>query len=62
VAPKPKAEIARSHLEKARAEVDQDDLADAVQWSFAGLEAAIDAVSEAHGIATDKNHWRRSST
>jgi phage tail protein X len=51
MAPKPKAEIARSHLEKARVEADQKDLADAVQWSFASLEAVIDAVSEAHGIA-----------
>jgi hypothetical protein len=29
MAPKPKAEIARSHLEKARVEADQKDLADA---------------------------------
>jgi hypothetical protein len=60
VAPKSKAEIARSHLEKAREEAGQNDLADAVQWSFACLEAAIDAISEMHGIAVDKNHWRRS--
>jgi hypothetical protein len=60
VAPKSKAEIARSHLEKAREEASQKDLADAVQWSFASLEAVIDAIGEAHGITTEKNHWRRS--
>jgi hypothetical protein len=60
VSRKPKVEIARSHLEKAREEADQKDLADAVQWSFASLEAAIDAVAEAHGIATSNSHWRRS--
>lgn len=29
------------------------DLRDAVQWSFASLEAAIDALAEKHGIAID---------
>jgi hypothetical protein len=43
--PKPKVEVAREHLAKAQEEADGGDLRDAVQWAFASLEAAIDALS-----------------
>ena len=56
---KPKVEVAREHLSKAQDEASGDDLRDAVQWSFASLEAAIDALAEARGIAIDEKHWRR---
>jgi hypothetical protein len=60
VSPKSKVEVARDHLEKAQEEALHDDLRNAVQWSFAALEAAIDAVSEVHGINIGEKHWRRS--
>ncbi len=41
VVPKPKVEVAREHLTKAQTEATAGDLRDAVQWSFASLEAAI---------------------
>lgn len=52
---KPKVEVAREHLSKAQEEAGAGDLRDAVQWSFASLEAAIDALAEEHGIAMTKS-------
>lgn len=59
MAPKPKVEVAREHLSKAQEEAGAGDLRDAVQWSFASLEAAIDALAAKHGIRIDEQHWRR---
>lgn len=59
--PKPKVEVAREHLTKAQEEADGGDLRDAVQWAFASLEAAIDALAEPHGIAIDEKHWKRTA-
>ncbi|MBS1880746.1 MAG: HEPN domain-containing protein [Actinobacteria bacterium] len=56
---KPKVEVAREHLTKAQEEAAAGDLRDAVQWSFASLEAAIDALAEKHGITIGEQHWRR---
>jgi hypothetical protein len=56
---KPKVEVAREHLSKAQEEALGGDLRDAVQWSFASLEAVIDALAETRGIAIDEKHWRR---
>lgn len=56
---KPKVEVAREHLSKAQEEASAGDLRDAVQWSFASLEAAIDALAEKHGITIGEQHWRR---
>jgi hypothetical protein len=55
---KPKVEVAREHLMKAQEEAGSGDLRDAVQWSFASLEAAIDALAETR-IAIDEKHWKR---
>jgi len=60
MASKPKVEVAREHLSKAQDEAAGGDLRDAVQWSFASLEATIDALAEKHGISIDEKHWRRS--
>ncbi|MBA3866376.1 MAG: HEPN domain-containing protein [Solirubrobacterales bacterium] len=60
MASKPKVEVAREHLSKAQDEAAGGDLRDAVQWSFASLEAAIDALAEKHDISIDEKHWRRS--
>jgi hypothetical protein len=59
VAPKPKVEVAREHLSKAQSEGRAGDLRDVVQWSFASLEAVIDALAANHGIRIDEQHWRR---
>lgn len=42
MAPKSKVEVARKHLSKAQEEAGAGDLGNAVQWSFASLEAAIE--------------------
>lgn len=56
---KPKVQVAREHLTKAQDEAAGEDLRDAVQWSFASLEAAIDAIAEVQGISIDDKHWKR---
>ncbi len=61
MSPKRKVVVAREHLEKARQEADGGDLRDAVQWAFAALEAAIDALAEPQGIAIDEKHWKRTA-
>jgi len=58
VSPKAKVEIAEEHLAKAREELDGD-LRDAVQWVFASLEAAIDALAAEERILIDQQHWKR---
>ena len=45
---RPKVEVAREHLSKAQEEAAAGDLRDAVQWGFASLEAAIDALAAPH--------------
>ena len=35
------------------------DQRDAVQWGFASLEAAIDALADGEGIAIEEKHWKR---
>jgi uncharacterized protein YutE (UPF0331/DUF86 family) len=58
VSPKAKVEIAREHLAKAQEELNGD-YRDAIQWAFASLEAAIDALAAEEGIAIDQQHWKR---
>jgi hypothetical protein len=59
VSPKPKAELAREHLVRARPAVFVEDYTEAVTWLFAALEAAIVAVAEKHGLDTKKQHWKK---
>lgn len=59
MSPKPKVQVAREHLTKAQDEAAGGDLRDALQWSFASLEAALDALAAARGIAIDEKHWKR---
>ena len=61
MSPKAKVVVARQHLTKAQEEADGGDLRDAVQWAFAALEAAIDALAEPQGIAIDEKHWKRTA-
>jgi hypothetical protein len=57
MSPKPKAQLAREHLDRALPAVTAEDFTEAVAWLFAALEAAIVAVAEQHGIDTQKQHW-----
>jgi len=59
MSPKAKVEIAREHLVKAQDELHGGDLRDAVQWAFASLEAAIDALAAEEGLMIDQQHWKR---
>jgi hypothetical protein len=56
---KSKVQIAAEHLRKAQTEAEAGDLSDAVQWCFASLEAAIDALAEPRGLPIDQKHWQR---
>lgn len=58
MSPKAKVEIAREHLAKAQEELNGD-RRDAVQWAFASLEAAIDALAAEERIPIDQQHWKR---
>lgn len=59
MSPKPKVQVAREHLSKAQAGAAGGDARDALQWSFASLEAAIDALAAPRGVAIDERHWKR---
>lgn len=58
MSPKAKVQIAREHLTKAQEEGESGDARDALQWGFASLEAAIDALAAERGIAIDEKHWK----
>lgn len=59
MSPKAKVEIASEHLAKAQDELHSGDLRDAVQWVFASLEAAIDALASEENIPIEQKHWKR---
>lgn len=61
MSPKAKVKVACEHLTKAEAEAHGGDLRDAVQWAFASLEAAIDALAETRGIEIEEKHWKRTA-
>lgn len=59
MSPRPKAELAREHLDRALPAVTADDYTEAVTWLFAALEAAVVSVAEANGLTPQKNHWNK---
>lgn len=59
MSPKPKAELAREHLERAMSGVNDNDSTEAVTWLLAALEAAIVAIAEAQGLETPTQHWKK---
>lgn len=61
MSPKPKAELARQHLETARGHVEEDAEGDAVNALFYAAEAAVDGLAQAHGIDTRKLHYLKAS-
>ena len=58
MAPKEKHELARTHIDRAGAGVKLDP-EEAVLWAFYALEAAVDSLSEDHGIPIKEQHWAR---
>lgn len=56
MSPKDKRELAREHLDDARAAIKGERLKDAVNALFYAGEAAVVAVAEHHGIDTKKHH------
>ncbi len=61
MSPKPKAELARQHLETARGHVEDNAEGDAVNALFYAAEAAVDGLTEVHGIDTRKLHYLKAS-
>lgn len=61
MSPKPRAELARQHLETARGHVEENAEGDAVNALFYAAEAAIDGLAQAHGIDTKKHHYLKAS-
>lgn len=59
MSPRPKVQVAREHLRKALDEAAGGDARDALQWGFASLEAAIDALATTRGLSIDESHWKR---
>jgi uncharacterized protein (UPF0332 family) len=56
VSPKDKRELAREHLDDARAAIKDERLKDAVNALFYAGEAAVVAVAEHNGIDTKRHH------
>lgn len=56
MSPKPKHQLAREHLETARADLQGARDKDAVNALFYAAEAAVVALSDAHGIDTKRHH------
>jgi uncharacterized protein (UPF0332 family) len=56
VSPKAKRQLAREHLETARDDLNGGREKDAVNALFYAAEAAVVALSDAHGIDTKRHH------
>lgn len=56
MSPKAKHQLAREHLETARDDLDGAREKDAVNALFYAAEAAVVALSDAHGIDTKRHH------
>jgi hypothetical protein len=59
VSPQRKARLAREHFDRAQTAFDAGDLVVAITFLHLAAEAAIVALSDANGIATERQHWRK---
>lgn len=59
MSPESKSELAREHFTRARAAFGAGDLVIGVTFLYLAAEAAIVALSELNGIATERQHWRK---
>ena len=57
MSPKSKRELARQHLETARADLDGERHGDAPNAMFHAAEAAVVWLADHHGIETRRLHW-----
>ncbi len=61
MSPKSKDELARDHLDTARADLDGGDVKGAVNALFYAAEAALVFIADAHGIATEQSHPKKAA-
>jgi HEPN domain len=59
MSPQSKASLAREHLSRASAAFAAGDLVAGVMFLHLAAEAAIVALAELQGIATERQHWRK---
>lgn len=59
VSRKPKAQLAREHLDRAQSAIEEPDATEAVTWLLAALEAAIVALAEVEGLEIPTHHWKK---
>jgi hypothetical protein len=59
MSPQAKSDLARKHLARASAAFKAGDPVVGVTFLHLAGEAAIVALSERHGIATERQHWRK---
>jgi hypothetical protein len=59
MSPQSKADLAREHLTRASAAFETGDLVVGVTFLHLAAEAAVVALAELNGIATERQHWRK---
>ncbi len=59
MSPQAKSELAREHLTRASGAFGSGDSVVGVTFLYLAGEAAIVALGELHGIATERQHWRK---
>lgn len=59
MSPQSKSELAREHFTRAHGAFEAGDLVVGVTFLYLAAEAAIVALSELNGIATERQHWRK---
>jgi hypothetical protein len=57
--PQSKSDLAREHFGRAHGAFEAGDLVVGVTFLYLAAEAAIVALSELNGIATERQHWRK---
>jgi hypothetical protein len=57
--PQSKSDLAREHFTRAHGAFGTGDLVVGVTFLYLAAEAAIVALSELNGIATERQHWRK---
>jgi hypothetical protein len=59
MSPQSKSDLAREHFARAHGAFEAGDLVVGVTFLYLAAEAAIVALSELNGIATERQHWRK---
>jgi hypothetical protein len=59
MSPQSKSDLAREHFTRAHGAFEAGDLVIGVTFLYLAAEAAIVALSELNGIATERRHWRK---